>query len=203
MRKQAFILVFYFCTAAQEVYSMSNFVITGIFFKMKITIMGLDPGTLNMGYGILLAHPHSIERIDSGVLSSSNNSIGERISELYNHLKKIFQKHKPDHCAIEKVFLGKNPKSTFALGQAFSISLLNAHQNSCKVFEYETKVIKKSVTGSGSASKESVAFMVKNILNMKQDITPMDQSDALATALCHAYICQTRFLQPSISPSTG
>jgi len=170
---------------------------------MEIKIIGLDPGTLKMGYGILSARPHSVTWIDSGVLASSRTSIGERISELNYSLKKIFQKHKPDHCAIEKVFLGKNPRSAFALGHAFSISLLNAHQYSCKVFEYETKVVKKSVTGAGSASKESVAFMTKNILKVKKDITPMDQSDALAVALCHAYTCQTQHLQPPTLSSIG
>lgn len=165
--------------------------------------MGLDPGTLNMGYGILTAHPNSITWIDSGVLNSSKKFIGERIFELNHRLKKIFQEHKPNHFAIEKVFLGKNPKSAFTLGQAFSVGLLNAYQNSCKVFEYETRVIKKSITGTGSASKESVSFMVKNILKMKKNISTMDQSDALAVALCHAYFCQTQHLQPPILSSIG
>ena len=165
--------------------------------------MGLDPGTLNMGYGVLSVHPHSTQWIDSGVLSSSKKLVCERIFELNQKLQNIFKRHQPSHCAIEKVFLGKNPKSAFSLGQAFSISLLNAHQYSCKVFEYETRVIKKSVAGIGSASKESVAFMVKNILKMKKDITPMDQSDALAVALCHAYVLQTQHLQPPLLSSTG
>lgn len=182
---------------------MSTFRITDIFFEMEIKIIGLDPGTLNMGYGFLSVSPHSITWIDSGVLTSSKKTIGERIFELNHSLQKIFQKHKPDHCAIEKVFLGKNPKSAFALGQAFSICLLNAYQHSCKIFEYETRVVKKSVTGTGSASKESVAFMIKNILKMKKDIHPMDQSDALAVALCHAYVCQTQHLQPPILSSIG
>jgi len=160
--------------------------------------MGLDPGTLIMGYGILSVLPQSVMWVDSGILRSSKKSIGERIFELNQSLQKIFQKHNPDHCAIEKVFLGKNPKSAFSLGQAFSISLVNAYQHSCKVFEYETRVVKKSVTGTGSASKESVAFMIKNILKMTKDIDPMDQSDALAVALCHAYVYQTQHLQPSL-----
>lgn len=165
--------------------------------------MGLDPGTLNMGYGVLSVYPHSIQWIDSGVLSSSKKLVRERIFELNQKLKSIFRQHQPDHCSIEKVFLGKNPKSAFSLGQAFSISLLNAHQYSCKVFEYETRVIKKSVAGTGSASKESVAFMVKNILKMKKDVTPTDQSDALAVALCHAYALQTQYLQSPLLSSTG
>ena len=98
---------------------MSTFRITDIFFEMEIKIMGLDPGTLNMGYGVLSICPHSVTWIDSGVLTSSKKSIGERIFELNHSLQKIFQKHKPDHFAIEKVFLGKNPKSAFCSWPSF------------------------------------------------------------------------------------
>ncbi len=165
--------------------------------------MGLDPGTLNMGYGILSVDSSSISWIDAGVLTSSKKPVGQRIFELNDSLQNIFKKHQPDHFAIEKVFFGKNPKSAFTLGQAFSIGLLNAYQNSCKVFEYETRVIKKSVTGTGSASKESVAFVVKNILKIEKEITPMDKSDALAVALCHAYRCQNQWMQEQSISSIG
>ncbi len=155
-----------------------------------------------MGYGVVSVCPNTITQIGSGVLSSSKKSLGERVFELDQKLQNIFQKYNPDHLAIEKVFLGKNPKSSFILGQAFSIAVLNAYKNSCKVFEYETRVIKKSVAGTGSASKESVSTMVKNILKI-ENLISLDQSDALASALCHAYSCQTQYLQSPMLSSAG
>ena len=157
---------------------------------MEWTVMGLDPGTIKMGYGLVSVDSVSISFIEGGVLSSSKKSIGERLCDLNQGLSKLFEKHRPHHLAIEKMFLGKNPKSAFALGQAFGVSVCQAYERSCEVFEYAVRKVKKSVTGSGASSKENIAIAIKHILKIEKEIELLDESDALAVALCHAFFIQ-------------
>ena len=158
---------------------------------MKIKVLGLDPGTLKMGYGLLTFHSGGIECLDhSLIVCPKQYSMGERLYLLSEKLSKIFEKYRPDHVALEKMFFGKNTDSAFKLGQAFGIGLYQAQKWSCSVYEYAPRTVKKSVTGTGGAGKESVYACVQNILKVSPD--SMDASDAIALALCHVYQYQAQ-----------
>lgn len=158
---------------------------------MKITVLGLDPGTLKMGYGILTLNSNRIECLESSrILCPKKYNMGERLYHLNHKLSEVFKKYKPHHTAVERVFFGKNADSAFKLGQAFGMSLYQSHKWSCKVYEYSARTVKKSITGTGSASKESILFCIKNILNISP--CSLDASDALALALCHIYWLKTQ-----------
>ena len=155
-------------------------------------IMGLDPGTFKMGYGLISMTSSGLKHIHSGTFESHKKTVGERLLELNQQLTEVFKKYHIDHVALEKMFLGKDPTSAFKIGQAFGMGCSEAYRHSCQVFEYDVRFIKKSVTGLGSASKESVAYTIQNILEINEPIKHLDQSDALAVAVCHAYFCQNQ-----------
>ena len=161
----------------------------------ELSIMGLDPGTFKMGYGIISINSSGLKYTHSGVLESYTKILGERLLELNQQLTSVFEKYPIHHVALEKMFLGKNTDSAFKLGQAFGMGCSEAYRWSCPVFEYDVRYIKKSVTGLGSASKESVAYVVQNILQLGESIKSLDQSDALAVAISHAYFYQNQEIQ--------
>ena len=159
--------------------------------EMTIKVLGLDPGTLRMGCGVLAFHSGGIECLDhSLIVCPKKYSMGERLFLLSEKLSEIFEKHRPDHVALEKVFFGKNADSAFKLGQAFGIGLYQSQKWSCSVYEYAPRTVKKSVTGTGGASKESVYACIQNILKVSPN--SIDSSDALALALCHIYQYQAQ-----------
>lgn len=150
-------------------------------------VIGLDPGTLKMGYGVLQMDADKVTYLDSGTMTLNTKEVlGSRLSALGDKLDDLFQKYQPDHVVLEKVFFGKNPDSAFKLGMAFGLAFYKAHHRKCQVFEYATRKVKKAVAGSGSADKIQVRTFVQNILKIK-DIKMLDTSDALAVALCHIY----------------
>lgn len=149
-------------------------------------IIGIDPGSIITGIGI-------IEFNNSGLNLLSYNSIilnrkevfFKRLKIIYNECLKKIKKYKPDQMAIETVFYGKNIQSMMKLGQARGVAILSALNSNLNIYEYSPREIKKSVTGYGGATKYQVQFMVKKILNIKENPVFFDSSDALATALCH------------------
>lgn len=151
-------------------------------------ILGVDPGTNIMGYGIIYNKDKNIELITMGVL---------RLNKITDHklkLKKIFEttlelieKYKIDEFSIESQFFGKNVQSMLKLGRAQGVSLAAALHKNIPVFEYSPTKIKQSITGRGNASKEQVAAMACNFLNIKEIPKFLDVTDALAIALCHYF----------------
>ena len=166
--------------------------------SQELYIMGLDPGTFRMGYGVICAHHDELKHVQSGVLESHKKNVAERLLDINQQLTDIFKKQCIQHVAVEKTFLGKNPDSAFKIGQAFGMGCSEAYRWSCKVFEYDVRYIKKAVTGSGSATKESVAYVVQNILQT-ESFNYLDQSDALAVAICHAYATQNHEALKSVA----
>ena len=154
-------------------------------------VLGLDPGTLKMGYAVLCFEKSQIKPLVCSYLQfSASKSLEFRFYEMDRQLDKIFKKYKPEHTAIEKVFLGKNPQSAFKLGQAFGIGLLGACKWSSKVFEYSSRTIKKTVSGRGSCGKENIRAFINHFL--KIDIKSLDACDAAAAALCHIHHYRTQ-----------
>jgi crossover junction endodeoxyribonuclease RuvC len=155
--------------------------------KEKI-ILGVDPGTNFLGYGVIKVVGKDLTLLDIGVLNiNSKDDLGIKLKAIYFEVIRLVNSHHPDHLAIEAQFFGKNVQSMLKLGKAQGVTIAAALSRDIPFTEYAPKKIKQSVTGNGNASKEQVAGMLKNIFKMKEMTEKLDATDALATALCHHY----------------
>jgi crossover junction endodeoxyribonuclease RuvC len=149
-------------------------------------ILGIDPGTVVMGYGVIEAGDGGITLLDSGALATKERSpIGERLSFIYRRLLEIIDRYRPDAAAIEQPFMAKNVRSALAVGRAQAIAILAAAEKNIPTFEYTPAQVKQRVTDYGASSKEQVQEMVRLQLNLDEVPRPSDAADALAVALCH------------------
>jgi crossover junction endodeoxyribonuclease RuvC len=150
-------------------------------------ILGIDPGTLVMGYGVIESADDSMALVEFGVLTGSDSlPIGERLSLIYSNLLKIIERHRPDCVAVEQPFVARNARTALAIGRAQAIALLAAAVSGVPSFEYTPRDIKQRVASYGASSKEQVQEMVRLQLNLSEVPTPNDAADALAVAICHA-----------------
>lgn len=149
-------------------------------------ILGIDPGSLHCGYGILELEKRRIVAAGADVVSMPAKMVlSNRLVLLHEKISEILIEYKPDVAAVESIFYGKNIKSAFTLGHARGVILLALAQHNIPITEYSPKEIKRSVVGNGNASKEQVEYMVKKMLKLEDDFTSHDASDALAIAICH------------------
>ena len=149
-------------------------------------IIGIDPGSRVTGFGVLRILGNQIQHVSHGViLLDEKKKFSERLLILSDCLQKIMTQYQPDIAVVEKIFLGKNADSAFKLGHARGISLMESHRANTQIFEYATRVVKKGITGKGSADKEEVRLTLLRLLGIKK-IEKLDASDALALALYHA-----------------
>jgi crossover junction endodeoxyribonuclease RuvC len=151
-----------------------------------MNILGIDPGSRNLGYCILSVEGKSPVLIEAGLLKIKSESLQEQIIELIEGLDLILKSHKVDEAAIEDIFYAYNPKTVLKLAQFRGALSLKILQEIGYFYEYTPLQVKKSLTGNGKAGKEQVAFMVKKLLNIKQEIKPLDITDAMAIAIAHA-----------------
>jgi len=151
-------------------------------------ILGIDPGTIITGYGIIRQNFSTCRRIASGSIKlPQKQNLPQKLETIYNELDKLIKIYKPSEFAIETAFYGKNAQSAMKIGYARGVSILAAAHNQIPTSEYSPREIKKSVVGKGAASKQQVYFMVKNLLDIKKEKMKFDETDALAVALCHAF----------------
>jgi crossover junction endodeoxyribonuclease RuvC len=149
-------------------------------------ILGIDPGTIVMGYGIIESEADELTLVDFGAITVSQQSeISERISQLYNELLKVIRHHHPDNVAVEQPFIAKNVRSAMAIGRAQAIALLAAAQCGIPAFEYTPAQVKQRVANYGASGKEQIQEMVRLQLGLAEVPHPNDAADALAVALCH------------------
>ena len=149
-------------------------------------ILGIDPGTIAMGYGVIESRDDKITLIDCGALTTPARSpLGERLSYLYNQLLEIVSGYQPDAVAVEQPFVGKNVKSALVIGMAQAVAMLAAANKGVPTYEYTPTQIKQRVSNYGASSKEQIQEMVKLQLGLSQVPQPSDAADALAVALCH------------------
>ena len=155
--------------------------------KSKI-ILGIDPGTVIMGYGLISICNKEISLVDMGVLKlTSTLDAYERLERIYHTVSELIAKHHPDCFAIEAPFFGKNVQSMLKLGRAQGVAIAAAMQAGLPVSEYSPKKIKQSITGNGNAAKEQVLKMLQQMLLFKEEPKHFDATDALAVAVCHHY----------------
>ena len=149
-------------------------------------ILGIDPGTVAMGYGVIDSSDDETTLVDCGVLDCPVRSpIGERLSFLYEELEKIISRYQPEAVAIERPFVAKNVRSTLAIGKAQAVAILAAANRGIPSYEYTPTQIKQRVADYGASSKEQVQEMVRLQLGLSQVPQPADAADALAVAICH------------------
>ncbi len=149
-------------------------------------VLGIDPGTVTMGYGVIESQDDEIALIEYGALTSPERSpIGERLSHLYNQLLEIIERHQPESVAVEQPFVAKNARSALAIGRAQAIALLAAAGRGIPTHEYTPTQIKQRVANYGASSKEQIQEMVKLQLGLAEVPQPNDAADALAVAICH------------------
>jgi crossover junction endodeoxyribonuclease RuvC len=151
-------------------------------------IFGVDPGTNFTGFGIIKTNKNSFTKVVNGLIKLPvSKTLPEKLEIIYGELNKLIKTYKPDEFAIETAFYGKNVQSAMKIGYARGVSILAAIHNKVPTSEYSPREVKKSVVGNGAASKEQVSFMIKSLLNLKNEKMKFDESDALAIALCHAF----------------
>jgi crossover junction endodeoxyribonuclease RuvC len=150
--------------------------------------MGIDPGTNLLGYGLIKVVNKKPEILVSGVLDM------KKMTDPYLKLQKIFQRitqiideFHPDELAIESQFFGKNIQSMLKLGRAQGVAIAAALQRNIPIFEYAPRKIKLAITGTGTASKEQMAVILQRFFKMKEMPQNLDETDALAIALCHFF----------------
>jgi crossover junction endodeoxyribonuclease RuvC len=153
-----------------------------------MTILGVDPGTICTGYGIINQVSQEITIVTQGVIKPPPfKSLSEKLEIIYDGLDKIIRKFNPKEFAIETAFYGKNVQSAMKIGYARGVSILAAVHNKIPTTEYSPREIKKSVVGNGAASKKQVQYMIIHLLNLKNKKMIFDESDALAVAICHSF----------------
>jgi crossover junction endodeoxyribonuclease RuvC len=151
-----------------------------------LRILGIDPGSRITGFGLVELKGRDLIHLSHGViLLDVDASFPDRMVELGGAMSELMSKYKPDHVVIEKIFLGRNADSAFKLGHARGVCMYESRKHGAAVYEYATRLVKKGVTGSGSATKEQVQLMIQRLLKI-QTIVRMDASDALAMAYYHS-----------------
>ena len=156
--------------------------------KKQHIILGIDPGTIIMGYGLVTVNGNSISLLEMGVLHpGKQKDTYKKLQLIFNTVSGLITKYQPDSFAIEAPFFGKNVQSMLKLGRAQGVAIAAAMRHGLEVTEYSPKKIKQSITGNGNAAKEQVMKMLQQILVFKEDPKHYDATDALAVAVCHHF----------------
>lgn len=153
------------------------------------TIMGIDPGTNVLGYGIIRIENHTPRSVVLGVVNMGK--FGDRYQKLrhiFERITALVTQYKPDEVALEAPFFGDNVQSMLKLGRAQGVAMTAALMHDIPVFEYAPTRIKQAITGQGSASKEQVSALLQKILCIDDPPRELDATDATAVALCHYYV---------------
>lgn len=151
-------------------------------------ILGIDPGTTVMGFGVLLVEQGKARLVAAGAIRfTAGDDHTLKLRAIFRETDRLIQEHCPDELAIEAQFFGKNVQSMLKLGRAQGVAIAAALQRDMAVVEYAPKRIKQSITGNGNASKEQVAAMLQSILGVRELPSSTDATDALAVAVCHHF----------------
>lgn len=156
-------------------------------------VLGIDPGTLTSGYGVVAEEDHKLFHVASGGISpSAKQPFPNRLKKIYEELVKIIDKYRPHIVVVEDIFVSKNIKSALKLGHSRGVAILAAMNAGLPVFEYSPLEVKQAVVGTGKAEKKQVQLMVKTLLDLPKVPHPADAADALAAAICHIHSSRLR-----------
>jgi crossover junction endodeoxyribonuclease RuvC len=152
-----------------------------------VLVLGIDPGTANTGYGVVRGGGSATPSlVECGVIRTrARDPLPARLREIYEGVRELIERHKPDALSVEDVFYARNVRTTVVLGHARGVILLAAEMNGIAVNELAPAEIKKTVTGTGGATKEQVQFMLTRLLRLKSVPQPTDAADGVAAALAY------------------
>ena len=148
-------------------------------------VLGVDPGLGRCGWAVLEGRGGRVAAAGYGSIATAGGQVSPRLADLAARLREVLATHRPEALAIERVFFNANVRTAMTVGQASGVVLLLAAERGLPVSAYTPPQVKQAVTGSGSAPKEQVGYMVKALLGLAAVPTPADTADALAVALCH------------------
>jgi crossover junction endodeoxyribonuclease RuvC len=148
-------------------------------------VLGVDPGLGRCGWAVLEGRGGRARAVGYGTVHTEGEEVAPRLAELATKLRQVLAVHGPEALAIERLFFNANVRTAMTVGQASGVVLLLAAEHGLQVTAYTPPQVKQAVTGSGSAPKEQVGYMVKALLGLASVPTPADTADALAVALCH------------------
>jgi crossover junction endodeoxyribonuclease RuvC len=151
-----------------------------------LLILGIDPGTINCGYSIVRLENGKTALVEAGLIKIKTRELQHQIAELVEGIDTILKDKKIDEVAIEDMFYAHNPKTVIKLAQFRGALALKIIQEIGNFYEYTPLQVKKAMTGKAKAAKEQVAYMVKMLLGLKEEIKPLDITDAIAVAMTHA-----------------
>ncbi|WP_368294397.1 crossover junction endodeoxyribonuclease RuvC [Dehalobacter sp. TBBPA1] len=151
-------------------------------------ILGIDPGTAIMGYGLIEKNGQKLSPVTySCWRTPSDLPMPDRLRMLYESLEDFLGEYSPDVMAVEELFFNRNTTTAITVGQARGVILLSAARRNIEVFEYTPLQVKQAVVGYGKADKKQIQYMVKAILSLQETPKPDDTADALGIAICHAH----------------
>lgn len=151
-------------------------------------ILGVDPGTLITGYGIIESKNGTLSLLAcDAITNNGKTSMPLRLKRIYDALSETIDRYHPDELAIETAFYGKNAQSALKLGHARGVAILAAVAREIPTSEYSPREVKKAIVGKGNASKQQVQYMVKSLLHLQDVPKHYDVTDALAVAVCHLH----------------
>ncbi|NLE75450.1 MAG: crossover junction endodeoxyribonuclease RuvC [Chloroflexi bacterium] len=154
----------------------------------SLRVLGIDPGTARLGYGLVEGDGAHLQVQGCGTLTTEATlSLPQRLAEIYRAVRRLVDESAADVVAVEELFFSRNVRTAFAVGQARGVVLLAAAHAGLPVVEYTPQQVKQAVTGYGAAPKEQVQEMVRVLLNLAEVPRPDDTADALAVAICHLH----------------
>lgn len=164
------------------------------------TVIGIDPGSRSTGYGLISYQGTQLKYVASGCIKTQQTSFFDRLRDIYDGIDLVMSEYAVDFCAVEGVFMAENPNSALKLGQARGAAIAAVLSREVSVVEHSARQVKKMLVGTGSATKQQVQYMVKNLL-LLDGVLSTDTSDALAVAICHIFSGPPHIQrQPSVEP---
>jgi crossover junction endodeoxyribonuclease RuvC len=172
----------------KQMFVCYNFLEILMMKRVKMRILGIDPGYAILGYGIIDVKGNKFSPVDYGaVLTEASMDMPRRLKTLYGSLAQLIRKYEPDEASIEELFFNNNAKTAILVGEARGVAVLACADGGLPIGEYTPLQIKQALVGYGRADKKQVQFMVKTMLGLESVPKPDDTADALAAAICHAH----------------
>lgn len=153
---------------------------------MSIRILGIDPGSINTGYGIIDSEGNHSRHVDNGIIKIQGEDLAAKLRCIYIGLSELINQFQPDEISIEQVFMHRNADSALKLGQARGAAITACTMQELPVYEYTANQVKQATVGKGHAAKQQVQHMIKVLLCLTE-VPATDAADGLAIALCHAH----------------
>ena len=153
-----------------------------------MVIIGIDPGYAIVGFGVLKYVGNKLTVLEHGrITTEANTPFALRLLTIHEKLRQLFSQYKPDCVAIEQLYFNTNTKTAISVAQSRGAILLTAIMSGSAIYEYTPLQVKMAVTGYGQANKDQIRYMVKALLNLRNELKSDDVADALAVAVCHAH----------------